>query len=337
MIISSLILLGLLSYFFIGIFRSYALNKKLLDHPNSRSSHLLPTPRGAGVIFPILWSGFLLILYFIGFIKASYLVIFLPPVVLISTIGFCDDRYQLMAGWRFLSHLSAAIYALAVIGGFPALDLGSITLSWGWLGYAFMVLALLWSTNLYNFMDGIDGIAAVEALFVLCTGGYFIWSAGGKELAVTIWAMASIAVGFLFWNKPPAKIFMGDVGSTLLGFLIILFAIVGEKEYGVPVLLWVILYGVFWFDSTLTLVRRLINGDKWYQAHRLHAYQRLQLRRWSHGKILAGVSIINVVLLGFASLAFYFPQYLLISLGASCAVLLVSYLFVERAQPMYLQ
>ncbi|EKE00515.1 MAG: hypothetical protein ACD_21C00337G0001 [uncultured bacterium] len=168
-------------------------------------------------------------------------------------------------------------------------------------------------------------------------GGYFIWCAGGSELATIIWGMVAIVVGFLLWNKPPAKIFMGDVGSTLLGFLIVLFAIIGEKKYNVSVLLWVILYGVFWFDATLTLIRRLINDDKWYQAHRLHAYQRLQLQQWPHGKILLGVIAINMVLAAFAFAAFYFPQYMLFSLAGVLVMLAVSYMLVEKTQPMYLR
>jgi len=337
MIVLLLIFLTFLSsVFFVGIFRTYAIKKKLLDHPNSRSSHSFPVPRGGGIVFPVLWTVFLLILYFLGFIKVFYLFVFLPPVFLISCVSFFDDKYQLAARWRFLAQLGAVIYSLIVIGGFSSLNLGVITIHWSWFGYIFMALALLWSTNLYNFMDGIDGIAATEALFVFGFGGYFVWCAGGFALAYIIWGMASIVVGFLIWNKPPAKIFMGDVGSTVLGFLVVLFGLVGEIWYGVPFLLWVILYGVFLFDATVTLFRRIKRGEIWYQAHRSHAYQRLQLQQWSHGKILSGVIAINMVLTMFAFLAFYFPQYVLISLIIAIIVLSISYIFVEKLQPMYL-
>ncbi|MEI8054799.1 MAG: glycosyltransferase family 4 protein [bacterium] len=332
-----LILMVFFSYVFVGIFRSYAIKKNLLDHPNSRSSHLIPVPRGGGVVFPVLWTVFLLILYFLGFVKASYLSIFLPPVFLICFISFIDDKYQLAARWRFLAQLGAAIYSLIAVGGFSSIDLGVVTIYWAWFGYIFMVLALLWSTNLYNFMDGIDGIAAIEALFVFGFGGYFIWCAGGFALAYVIWGIASIVAGFLMWNKPPAKIFMGDVGSTLLGFLVVLFGLVGEIWYRVPFLLWVILYGVFLFDATVTLFRRAKHGEIWYQAHRLHAYQRLQLQRWSHGKVVIGVIAINVILAGFAILAFYFPQYILISLVMAIITLSMGYIFIEKLQPMYLR
>ena len=334
-IVMFLILLGIISYISVGMYRSYAIEKDILDHPNKRSSHIMPVPLGGGVVFPVLWIAFLMVLYFIGFIELLYLSVFLPPIFLIGLISFLDDKYQLAARFRFLAQLAAAIYSLFIVSGFPELDLGIMTIHWGWFGYIFMVFVLLWSTNLYNFMDGIDGIAAVQALFVFGFGGYFVWCAGGSELAIIIWSMASIVFGFLLWNRPPAKIFMGDTGSTLLGFLVVLFAIIGEKKYNVPVLLWVILYGVFWFDASVTLIRRLINGDKWYQAHRLHAYQRLQLQKWSHGKILLRVVALNAILVFFSFWAFYFPQHMLLALVGVIIILAISYVIVEKMQPMY--
>lgn len=335
MIIIFLVLLGVLSYALVGVYRSYALKKDILDCPNDRSSHVLPTPRGGGVVFPILWFVFLLMLFHINFIEISYLSIFLFPVFLIGVVSFLDDRYGLPAYFRFLAQLVAAVYSLIVIGGFSSVNLGFMTVSWGWFGCVFAILALVWSTNLYNFMDGIDGIAALEAIFVFGFGGYFIWCSGGNDFAIVIWSMGVIVLGFLLWNKPPAKIFMGDVGSTLLGFLIMIFAIIGEKKYNISIFVWLILYGVFWYDATVTLIRRLINGDKWYQAHRLHAYQRLQLCGWSHGKILLGIIGINAILAFFAVLAFYFPKYMIVSLFGAIIALTVGYLSVEKKQQMY--
>ena len=212
MMVIFLFLLGVLSYVLVGIYRSYALKQDILDYPNHRSSHVLPTSLGGGVIFPVLWFAFLLILYFVDFIELSYLVIFIFPVFLIVVVSFLDDRYGLSAYFRFLAQLTAAIYSLIVIGGLPSIDLGFMTLNWGWFGYIFAVFALVWSANLFNFMDGIDGIAALEALFVFGFGGYFIWCSGGNEFAVIVWSMCVIVLGFLLWNKPPAKIIHGRCG-----------------------------------------------------------------------------------------------------------------------------
>lgn len=331
----SFLILFISSIFLVWGFRLYALKKNILDHPNARSSHVVPTPRGGGIVFPILWIAYLLFSYFQGAIKIEYLSIFIPSVVFLGIIGFWDDRFNVSAKWRFLAQLVVAVYSVYLLGGFPNLQIGVWSLSWGWLGFIVAVLALVWSANLYNFMDGIDGIAAVEALFVFGFGGYFIWQAGGYEFAKLIWAMAVMVAGFLVWNRPPAKIFMGDVGSSLLGFLVILFGIAGEVWYKVPLLLWVILYGVFWFDATVTLIRRFIHGDVWHQAHRLHAYQRLQLKNWTHKKILLGVIAINSFLALLALIANYFPFYVIVSFLGAFLVLLVCYLWVEKLQPMY--
>ncbi len=260
---------------------------------------------------------------------------FLPSVFLIGFIGFWDDKSGLTARWRFLIQLIAVVYSLVIVDGFPSLNVGIGVIYWGWFGYIFMALALLWSINLYNFMDGIDGLAAIEALFVFGLGGYFIWRAGGLGLAYASWGMALVITGFLVWNKPPAKIFMGDAGSTLLGFLVILFAMIGEKKYKVPILLWIILYGVFWFDATLTLIRRFINGDKVYQAHKLHAFHRLNSYGWSHTRVLLGVVSINIVLAALSLLAFYFSRYMLLILAGCIAILTLIYLFIEKVRPMY--
>jgi len=329
------IILFIFSITLVWCYKGYALKKNILDNPNERSSHVIPTPRGGGIVFPILWIAYLLVIYFFGFIGDQYLLIFIPSVIALAIIGFLDDCFNISAKWRFLTQLIAAIYSLWLLGGFSIIQVGMWSLTLGYVGFIIAVLMLIWSTNLYNFMDGIDGIAAIEALFVFGCGGYFIWDAGGYELARLIWAMAIIVAGFLVWNRPHAKIFMGDVGSSLLGFLTILFGVIGEVKYKVPLLLWVILYGVFWFDATVTLVRRILHGDVWYQAHRLHAYQRLQLKNFSHKKILLAIIIVNVLLVILAFAAYYFTWLAAIAFMSALLVLLCGYLLVEKIQPMY--
>jgi Fuc2NAc and GlcNAc transferase len=324
-----------LSFGFIWCFKFYACKHNLVDHPNQRSSHVIPTVSGGGVVFVILWLLYVLYSCFIGIVSLQSMLVFLPGAFLVALIGFVDDHKQISARWRFLIYLIAATISIITLGGFSSLMIAGHVLHWGWVGSIFAIVAIVWSINLYNFMDGIDGIAAIEAVFVFGIGGYFIWNAGGYGLAMLAWGLVVLIFGFLVWNFPPAKIFMGDVGSAFLGFLVVVFALAGEHWYKVPAILWLMLYGVFAFDATVTLIRRVLAGEKWYTAHRLHAYQRLQLKNWSHKRILLRVIAINVVLAVVTLGAYFWPRYFIILFVVELIMLAIIYLVVEKMQPMY--
>lgn len=148
-----------------------------------------------------------------------------------------------------------------------------------------LVLGIAWLTNLYNFMDGTDGLAGLQAVLAGGGGGYLLWLQGTESLALLAWMTAAASLGFLIWNWHPARIFMGDVGSCLLGFMFGCLAVLGEEAGAVPALVWVILLGFFFWDATLTLLMRIGRGERWYHAHRSHAYQRLVQLGLSHGQL----------------------------------------------------
>lgn len=320
-----------LTYFYMRLAR-----KKLwLDIPCQRSSHVQATPRGGGVVFVSLWVLTALLVAVLGFWELRQALVVLPGLCLVSVTGFLDDRYSLSAKIRAFIYSLAAGLGLYFLGGFERLILGEVyTLPWAWLGTVFAFFAIVWSVNLFNFMDGIDGIAALEAIFTIGVGGFFLWQSGGQNLAFLAWALIACVAGFFVWNKPPARLFMGDAGSTALGFSIMILALLGESLYSVPALLWLILYGVFIFDATITLVRRLYAGEPFYKAHRSHAYQRLQ-GYWSHRQILLGLVVINSILTLMAVFGFYYREYILL-LGF-LVLLLLTYLYIkiERIQPMF--
>jgi Fuc2NAc and GlcNAc transferase len=314
----------------------YARRKQWLDIPNARSSHTQLTPRGGGLVFILLWVIACLVGFFFAGWQLQPLAVLLPGAVLVAVVGFYDDRHGLSARWRAFAYIIAAVISIVMAGGFPAVILNThFTLPLGWLGAMLAVLAIVWSTNLFNFMDGLDGIAAMEALFTLGIGGYFFYQTGAQEIAFITWLLAACVTGFLVWNRPPAKVFMGDVGSATLGFIVMVLAIYGEKQYGVPLLLWLIMYGVFIFDATVTLLRRLLRKEKVYQAHRLHAYQRLHQAGFSHGQALLMVSITNLWLAMLAMAGFYFQVFLPLFLGVALLTLIILYWLVERIKPMY--
>lgn len=280
-----------------GWLRRYALRRELLDIPNERSSHSRPTPRGGGlsitltVLVVFVGSGFA------GDPDAGILVPLLPPLLLVGLIGWLEDHYELRILWRAGGYLLAAVWFVVFSGGLTEIAIGDSMLSTDMWNVPLLVLCLAWLTNLYNFMDGADALAGLQAVLAGAAGGTLLWLSGELSLSLPALAAAASAAGFLFWNRPPARIFMGDAGSCFLGFLFGALAILGEKQAGLPVLLWVILLGVFIWDATLTLIMRMLRRERWYRAHRSHAYQRLLQLGWSHAGLAAGFLFYNVFIL----------------------------------------
>lgn len=318
-----------------GIYRSYALSKGLLDHPNERSSHIVPVPRGGGIALWIGWFGFMGVYYYLGYFELNKILLFLPLLIVIA-VGFYDDRKGAPSWLRLILQISSAVLFLGLLG-----DDGSVLaahtdfqlshISW----YLLTVFLFVWMINLFNFMDGSDGFAACQAIFVLGTGGYAFWYAHAAWLAILAWAMCALLIGFLVWNWPLAKIFMGDTGSAALGLLIAMMAWIGYQNYNISLYFWVILTSLFWFDASITLLRRIFAREKWLKAHRKHAYQRLIQRGWSHQRLLLSAIVVNMVCVYLAihglghSTRWYFL------LTVNIVMMLVLYLMVEVLRPMF--
>lgn len=278
-----------------GLLRRYALARSLMDIPNARSSHSVPTPRGGGVAIVL---SFLLALPLLAWWQGAA---WAPVVALVGAgawvamVGFLDDHGHIAARWRLLSHFGAAIWALAWLGGLPPLQLLGMSVDLAWVGHGLAAVYLVWVLNLYNFMDGIDGIAGVEAVTV-CMGGALLYVLlGHAELALLPLLLAMASAGFLVWNFPPAKIFMGDAGSGFLGLVLGILSL--QAAWVAPQLLWswLILLAVFIVDATWTLMRRLLRGDKVYEAHRSHAYQYASRRAGRHLPVTVAVLGLNLL------------------------------------------
>jgi Fuc2NAc and GlcNAc transferase len=277
-----------------GIVRRYALRANLVDVPNSRSSHAVPTPRGGGlaIVLPFLAAG--LLLTGLSLLDRNTMLA-LGAGAAIAWIGFLDDRRQLSAKLRFAVHLAAAIIAVAVLGGISAGIFGGYGRSEYWVGSAAAVFVFAWATNLFNFMDGIDGLAGSEAIFISTAGAILNWLNGGDTgLTVAMSCLSAATLGFLPWNWPPARLFMGDVGSGFLGFTLTVLAVSASRRGGVPIEVWGILAGVFLVDASVTLIRRIARGDTWFEAHRTHAYQHLAVRWRGHLPVTLLACAINV-------------------------------------------
>lgn len=322
-----------LSWAGVGVFRWYAINKGMLDKPSARSSHVVPTPRGGGVVFFLGWMTLLGVLYYYYIVNQNYLWLF-APAVLMGLIGFIDDHKPLSASVRFLVQCLACAASLFILneGGTLILPWVSLPLP---LCFFIMVVAMVWMVNLYNFMDGADGIAASQGIVIFTVGGFVLFQYHAYELATLAWGLAALLAGFLTWNWPTARIFMGDCGSYFLGFMVGLYALVSFKQFNVPLTIWIILTSLFWFDATVTLLRRILAGDDWRKPHRSHAYQRLIQSGWGHQKVLIGMWIVNGGLSILAWSVHRDPNLAPFALGVAVAVLSCLYLLVEIAKPMY--
>jgi glycosyltransferase WbpL len=309
---------AVLSVALTGFVRRYALKTGLLDQPNARSSHVQPTPRGGGIGIVVASMLGAVVLSWLGFIETRLAAALLVGGAMIAGVGFIDDRKGVPALVRLVIHVAAAAIAVILIRGVPALDLGPAHYDLGLAGSVLAVVCLVWTINLFNFMDGIDGIAGSEAVFVtFAAAALMTFSQGFSGPAAMSLAIGAAASGFLLWNWPPARIFLGDVGSGYLGYAIGLVALAAAKQGELQAIPSLILGGIFFVDATLTLVRRLARGESAHQPHRTHAYQWLAVRWASHLRVTLLVTIVNVFwLLPFAYWATVRTEYALWSLLA---------------------
>ena len=291
MIIVSLVAAALLT----GLARHYLLTQKVLDIPNGRSSHAVPIPRGGGVSIVVVFLLAVLLFAQRGAISNSLSWALIGGGLAVSGVGFLDDHFPVPARLRLLMHFAAGGWALWQLNGVGPLALGWTTWDWGWVGQLVALVGLVWMINLYNFMDGTDGLAGLEALCAGGLGGLLLAWGGLGGLASCALTLAAASAGFLTWNWPPAKIFMGDVGSGFLGFVFGVLAIASAKERAWLLWPWLILLAVFIVDATVTLIRRLIAGERWYEAHCSHAFQHAARRWGSHSKVTLTIAAVNII------------------------------------------
>lgn len=284
----------LISFLLTGYMRHYALKKNIIDNPNERSSHTVPTPRGGGVSIVIT---FLLVL--VGLMISHQLqlttgLILVAAGLGVAVLGFLDDHGHINSMFRLAIHFLIAIGAVSFLGGFSDVTLFNGSLHLGWFANIIAILFLVWLLNLYNFMDGINGIASVEAITTLLSLAFIYLLLDTQLSSELLFIFAASVFGFVLWNFPKARIFMGDAGSGFLGLILGILALISLKTDPALFCAWLICLGVFIVDATFTLIRRVINGHKMYDAHRSHAYQYASRKYNSHTTVTIGVLLINL-------------------------------------------
>ena len=307
---SLLLLISLLfvgSALLTGLFRLVAQRVRLIDVPVFRSAHFNPVPVGGGlsiVVLVLLFAGYG---YSAGIIPGNEFAALMAGL-LIACIGIVDDVKQLDVRWRIPAQFLASIYVVYCLGDVPAIDFGLFLFPESLLLNVFGVFALVWLLNLFNFMDGIDGIAATELIAVNLLSIVIVINT--DELITLLSAsLAAAAGGFLLWNWSPAKIFMGDVGSSFIGFSLGVMALLSMHHGSMTVWTWVLLVGVFIVDATLTLFNRFRRKQRWLEGHASHAYQNAARHYKSHAKVTITVLLINLFWLGpLAWLSMQYPE-----------------------------
>lgn len=274
------------SVLLVGAYRQLALRRRWLDIPNARSSHQTPVPRGAGIVIVLLT----VVAAAVDSPASAFFTALLPGLG-IAAIGWWDDLRGLPARLRLLAYGGCTLLALVLTMGIPpAADLA------GWVWLALGAAGLLWLVNLYNFMDGINGLATLEAIFVVA-GGLALSPHSPDTPLLEPFTVSLLAIlgGFLVWNFPRASVFMGDVCSAFLGFLLGLLALWSHIQGGAGLVAWGILGACFIADASYTLAVRMATGQRWYEAHRSHAYQKLT-SRWqgSHVKPVGAFMGVNI-------------------------------------------
>jgi len=268
------VLLTLFSFVLTYGIRNYTIHKDFLDHPNERSSHEEAVPRTGGLAIILSFFIGLFYLYSKGMVKEDFFYAFLSSLPLI-VISFLDDLYTLSARVRFFVQVLSVGFALYFIGD-DSLVLNTL-----------FALGMLWLINLYNFLDGIDGYAVSETVFV-SFASYFIFG----DIALLLLGVS--ALGFLPFNWQKASIFMGDVGSTFLGFALGIMVVyhVNSTE---DIIIWLMLLAIFWIDATWTLLRRFKNGQKITKAHKMHFFQRAVQAGYSHQFVTIFAMLMNII------------------------------------------
>ncbi len=298
-----------LSFVLTYLMRMYALKKNIIDNPNERSSHSIPTPRGGGVAVVVSFLVGLTLLIYLENLSLSTGLILIAASFTIALLGFLDDHGHINALVRLAVHFIVAIGAVVALGGFSEIELFNNTLQLGWAANIIAVLFLVWLLNLYNFMDGINGIASIEAITATVSIGSIYLLSSFHLSSQVLFLLAACTAGFLLWNFPKARIFMGDACSGFLGLVLGILALIALKQDVALFCAWLICLGVFIVDATFTLIRRVINGHKMYDAHRSHAYQYASRKYNSHTRVTLGVLAINVLWL--FPMAYFASQHVL--------------------------
>ena len=269
-------------------------NRQWLDKPVARSAHSRPMPSSGGISMVVVFTCGLWFLFLIEVLSPRQALIFLGclPVAL---VGLVDDLKTVDFRMRLAVQFISGIYVIWLVGNLPGIQLGPWNLEISVLVRSLAVLAFVWLINLYNFMDGIDGLAASEAICVTLLSSVLVINSPDQAVLSVSLLLGSVALGFLVWNWQPARIFMGDIGSNFIAYTLGALAVVSIANGNMNPWSWLLLLGVFVVDTTYTLFYRLLDRQSWYEAHSSHAYQYAARLLRSHRAVTLSILVVNLL------------------------------------------
>jgi Fuc2NAc and GlcNAc transferase len=291
------------TWWVLGFLISWLESKDIVDTPNNRTIHRGRVPRGGGLVIVVVFQ---IVLLGLAVTSARY-------SLFLSLFGLClcwaclswwDDFGDLPPLNRFLSQAFFALLTLLAFGYITAIQIDLNTyLFVGGFGAVLTFIGILWVVNLYNFMDGMDGLAASQTIVAALSMAFWFYQADDSELMLCCLVLAASCYGFLVRNWHPAQLFMGDVGSITLGAILVTLFVYGNTRYQIPIISFVLLIGVFVFDASFTILRRLFAGEKIWRPHSQHLYQRLAKTGVNHAHIVIANTILMLLCAMLASLS----------------------------------
>lgn len=320
-LVSALLLLLL------GSLASYSLlsfllrqNSRILvpDKPNSRSLHSQVVPKGGGLVIIVSTASL------IGIYAAMYQSIAVTHLMIaslvggIAVLGWFDDRHSLRIRTRIIVQIAIACAMVYLLAPFQGINISGYRFEQpDWLLFVGLVVWIVWMTNLFNFMDGIDGLVATQSTIAAIVLAFWFHQAGAPELVSLNLALAGALAGFSILNWRPARVFLGDIGSLTLGIYFAVMGIIGWTVYRLPVEAFVLLYGVMLCDTSVTLAARIFKGERWWEAHSSHFYQRLVGLGYNHAQVASLAVVITLCLSIYGSFVIHKvgPGWLWITLG----------------------
>lgn len=317
-IIIAIIVVAGLSWWSLGYLIKMLVRKEIVDRPNERTLHQGVVPRGGGlVIVAALLLGLLLCTFFSGqslFFGTLTLLMFSW-----ATLSWVDDNRDLSPRLRLFIQLFLATITILAFGWVENI----LSIKLAWFGLALSLVGIVWMANLYNFMDGIDGLAGSQSVVASITLSFWFYISGASFLALLCLVLSASSYGFVLRNWRPAQIFMGDVGSITLGAFFGTLIIIGVSRYDMSVLSFVSLFAVFIVDASVTILRRASRGEKIWLPHRQHYYQRLATAGYDHSKIVLAAVCLMVLCSVLATIGMAYHDMIVVSTMSTCVLLVV--------------